>query len=186
MVNATASSRPGMGAVPYAGGTTFRVWAPHAEQVHVAGTFNGWSKTANPMASENNGYWSMDIPGVIEGDQYKYVIRNGAKEFCRIDPYARDVTNSVGNSIVVGSSFDWGQKSYQTPSWHEMVIYEMHIGSFRDVPGGSPGNFNSAIRMLPHLVELGINAIQIMPPAEFAGGFSWGYNPAHIFAIEED
>ena len=186
MVNATASTRPGMGAVPYAGGTTFRVWAPHAEQVHVAGTFNGWSKTANPLTSENNGYWSMDIPGVTEGDQYKYVIRNGAKEFCRIDPYARDVTNSIGNSIVVGSSFVWEQESYQTPSWHEMVIYEMHIGTFRDLPGGPPGNFNSAIRILSHLAELGINAIQIMPPAEFAGGFSWGYNPAHIFAIEED
>ena len=42
------------------------------------------------------------------------------------------------------------------------------------------------VKRLPYLRDLGINAIQVLPPAEFAGGFSWGYNPAHIFAIESD
>ena len=180
------SSHPGMGAIPYPGGTTFRVWAPFATDVFVAGTFNSWSETANPLASEGNGYWSVDVPGAKPGDEYKYVIFNGSMKLWRIDPYAKDVTSSVGNAIIVDADFDWGHGDYRTPAWNEMVIYEMHIGTFFDEPGGRPGNLDGVIERLPHLQDLGINAIQIMPPAEFAGGFSWGYNPAHIFAIEED
>jgi 1,4-alpha-glucan branching enzyme len=72
------------------------------------------------------------------------------------------------------------------PPWNELVIYEMHVGTFNDLPGGRPGDLSGVIQWLPYLKDLGINAIQLMPPAEFAGGFSWGYNPAHIFAIEKD
>ena len=69
---------------------------------------------------------------------------------------------------------------------HDLVIYEMRIGTFNDAPGGRPGDLGSAIARLPHLVELGVNAVQIMPLAEFPGAHSWGYNPADIFAIETD
>lgn len=179
------SNRPGMGAWPYPGGVAFRVWAPHADRVYVAGTFNAWSKTAHPLANEGNGYWSADVPQAGIGDEYKYIIINGAQELWRIDPYARQVTSSSGNAIVHNPEFDWGI-NYATPPWNEMVIYEMHIGTFNDEPGGAPGNLDRAIQKLDHLVELGVNAIQVMPPAEFAGGFSWGYNPANIFAVERD
>jgi 1,4-alpha-glucan branching enzyme len=186
MNNIFPSSHPGMGAIPYVGGTAFRVWAPHADQVFVVGTFNSWSKTANPLASEGSGYWSTNIPQAKAGDEYKFVILNGAQELWRIDPYARDVTSSVGQAVICNPDFDWGTQVYQTPPWHEAIIYEMHIGTFNDQPGGPPGNLDAAIKKLPYLQEIGINAIQVMPPAEFAGGFSWGYNPAQIFAIESD
>lgn len=175
-----------MGSVLFDGGTAFRVWAPFASAVFVAGTFNNWSETANPLASEGNGYWSTDVPGVKAGDEYKYVIRNGALTLWRIDPYARDVTSSLGNSVIVDPRFDWGEDGYRTPAWNELVIYEMHVGTFHDKPGGKPGNLKGVIMKLPYLQELGINAIQIMPPLEFPGGYSWGYNPAHIFAVESD
>src|SRR5688572_21656240 len=68
------STRPGIGAIPYSGGTTFRVWAPFATAVHAGGTFNAWSSTANPLVSEGNGYWSNDIAGVADSAQYKFVI----------------------------------------------------------------------------------------------------------------
>jgi 1,4-alpha-glucan branching enzyme len=96
------------------------------------------------------------------------------------------VTSSVGNAIIINSDFDWGEDNYRAPPWNEMAVYEMHIGTFNDHPGGPPGNLKCAIEKLPYLRDLGINAIQVMPPAEFAGGFSWGYNPSHIFAIESD
>ena len=184
MDNVASSSHPGMGAIPYPGGTAFRVWAPHADQVCVAGTFNNWSKKANPLASEGHGYWSTDVPGARAGDEYKYVLVNDSRELWRIDPYAREVTSSAGNSVIHDPDFGWGAENYQTPPWNEAVIYEMHIGTFNDQPGGPPGNLNSAIEKLPYLKDLGINAIQVMPPMEFAGSFSWGYNPAYIFAIE--
>ena len=186
MDNVTPSSRPGMGAVPYPGGITFRVWAPHADQVYVTGTFNDWSKRANPLASEDHGCWSAHVPGAKPGDEYKFVLINGSEELWRIDPYARDVTSSVGNSVIHDPDFDWGLEDYHTPPWNEVIIYQMHVGTFNDQPGGPPGNLNGAIEKLCYLRDLGINAIKIMPPMEFAGGFSWGYNPAHIFAIESD
>src|SRR5512133_1925452 len=108
-MNGVASQRIGMGAVPYAGGVAFRVWAPHAGQVFVMGTFNGWSKSDTPLVSEGNGYWSADVPHARPGDEYRYLLRNGQQELSRNDPYARQVTNSMGNSIVVDPAFDWGE-----------------------------------------------------------------------------
>jgi len=184
--NVSPSSNPGMGSIPYPGGAAFRVWAPFASRVFVAGTFNHWSETSHPLASEGNGYWSVDVSGAKAGDEYKYVISSGSDKLWRNDPYAKDVTSSCGNSVIVDADFDWSDENYATPLWNEMVIYEMHIGTFNDQPGGSPGNLNRAIEKLPYLRDIGINAIKIMPPAEFKGAFSWGYNPAHIFAIEEE
>ena len=60
----------------------------------------------------------------------------------------------------------------------------MHIGSFFTTEDGQPGSFDTALEELDHLVRLGVNAVQVMPIAEFAGDYSWGYNPAHIFAVE--
>lgn len=186
MNNATPSSHPGIGAIPYSGGTAFRVWAPFADQVYVFGTFNEWSHTVNPLTNEGRGYWSTDVPGAQAGDAYKFLILNGDETLERIDPYARDVTSSAGRSVIHDPDFDWGAADYRTPPWHETVIYEMHIGTFNDQPGGPPGNLDGVIEKLPYLKGLGINAIQVMPPMEFAGGFSWGYNPACIFAIESE
>ena len=64
----------GMGAIPNAKGVTFRVWAPHAENVYLIGTFNGWSETSTPLFNENNGYWSKDVSEAKVGDEYRYLI----------------------------------------------------------------------------------------------------------------
>jgi 1,4-alpha-glucan branching enzyme len=183
---AVPSPHGGMGAVLHAQGTTFRVWAPNAAGVSVAGSINEWSADANPLAHDGGGYWSADLPGVKAGDEYKFVIhRHEGGPLWRIDPYARDVTTSVGNSVVVDPSFDWGDDGgYRTPAWNEAVIYELHAGTFNDHPGGGPGTFEDVVRRLDYLRDLGINCIELMPPMEFAEDFSWGYNPAHIFAVE--
>ncbi len=67
----SSSQRPFMGATPYQEGTTFRVWAPFADRVYVAGDFNNWSIDSDPLFSENNGYWSVDVQGASVGQQYK-------------------------------------------------------------------------------------------------------------------
>lgn len=182
----TPASQPGMGAILYDQGTAFRVWAPNADQVFVSGDFNEWSETAGPLASEGNGYWSADIPGAKAGDEYRFLIINGEQKLWRIDPYARQVTNSVGNSVIYDPRFDWGKTQFQMPPWNKLVIYEMHIGTFHDKPGGPAGTFDSAVKRLKHVHDLGVNAVQLMPPMEFPGGFSWGYNPSHPFAVESD
>ena len=69
------------------------------------------------------------------------------------------------------------------PSWDDLVIYEMHVGTFAG-DGRPRGTFDAARRRLALSAQLGVSAVQVMPPFEFAGDVSWGYNPAHLFAIE--
>lgn len=179
---AVPSTRPGMGAIPYTGGTAFRVWAPHAASVNVAGNFNGWSTTANPLAYEGDGTWSVDVAGANVNDEYKYVINAGSSPLWKVDPRARDVVNSVGNGIIVDNTYSW--TPFAMPSWNDMVIYEMHIGTYVDFFAGGPGTWSSAMSKLNHLQDLGVNAVEIMPIGEFPGDYSLGYNPADLFAPE--
>jgi 1,4-alpha-glucan branching enzyme len=175
----------GMGSIPHPGGVAFRVWAPHAGQVSVIGTFNGWDGDKHPLQPEENGYWYADVEEANAGDQYKFLLTTANGEFKRIDPYAREVSSSVGNAIVHNPDFDWDGDDFHIAPWNELAIYELHVGTFNDQedPDHS-GKFPSVTARLGHLKRLGINAIQIMPVGEFAGDRSWGYNPAHIFSVE--
>ena len=185
--SSSPSSRAGMGSLPFPGGAAFRVWAPHAEAVAVAGDFNGWSDDSDPLSREGGGYWSGEVPGARAGQRYRYVIWNGSQRLERKDPYARDVDHSNGPCVIVdGDSFDWSGDAFRIPPWNELILYEMHLGTFNDEQGGAPGNLAKAIERLSHVVELGANAVQIMPLAEFPGGYSWGYNPSDIFAVESN
>ena len=65
---------PGMGALPHPGGVAFRVWAPHAEAVHVTGSFNDWSEDACPLALEGNGVWAGNAPEARPGDEYRFLV----------------------------------------------------------------------------------------------------------------
>ncbi len=173
-----------MGAIPGKRGTAFRVRAPHADKVYVTGTFNDWSKTSTPLAREEHGNWSCDVSQAAVGHEYRYLIHGPNGCFSRIDPYCRRVTSSVGNGVIYDpSTFDWGDDDFHLPTGNELVIYEMHIGTFNAKEAGRPGTFESAMEKLPYLRELGINAIEVMPVAAFPGDFSWGYNPSHPFAV---
>jgi 1,4-alpha-glucan branching enzyme len=167
-------------------GVLFRVWAPHAQFVSVIGTFNNWDKHANPMASEGKGYWYQDIENAKAGDEYRYFLKNGDFEVTRIDPYAREVTNSVGNAVVYDERFDWGDDEFHLPPINEIVVYEMHVGTFGDGKDDRVRTFQAAAEKLDYLQRLGVNVIEVMPVAEFAGDRSWGYNPAHLFAVESN
>lgn len=185
-MSATPSQRPGMGSILFPGGVAFRVWAPFASAVAVAGEFNNWSETANPLASEGNGNWSGEIANGEIGHQYKFVLTNPnlPEPLWKRNPYASELVNSSGNCIIHDPNFDWTGDNFTMPSWNELVIYEMHVGTFNDSPGAGPGTFEEIIPKLPYLRDLGINAIEILPVAEFPTDYSWGYNPSQPFAVE--
>jgi 1,4-alpha-glucan branching enzyme len=179
----------GMGAIPLESGkgVAFRVWAPNAEAVSVIGTFNDWDAAAHPLTREENDTWYALVPEATIGHEYKFHLRSGGNEFDRIDPRARKVTNSVGTGIVWLPQPGGGRgdvTAFKAPTQDELVVYEMHIGTFNAERGKGPGTFASAIEKIPYLRDLGINAVEVMPVAEFSGDFSWGYNPAHPFAVE--
>lgn len=174
-----------MGAIPHGNGVAFRVWAPNCSEVSVIGSFNEWKQQADPLEPEGNGYWYTDCESARIGDEYRFHLVNGQSELSRIDPYAREVTSSVGNAVVQDGDFDWGDEAAQPftlPPLNELVIYELHIGTFQD-DEGAQGDFKSATTRLGHLKRLGINCIEIMPIAEFPGDVSWGYNPSQVFAV---
>jgi 1,4-alpha-glucan branching enzyme len=174
----------GMGAMPHEGGVAFRLWAPHADAVFLTGTFNNWSSDAHPMVKEGEGYWYADIAEAEIGHEYRYRIVNGDKQLLRIDPYARQVTSSVGNAVVHDPHFDWAGDDFHLPAVNDLVIYEMHLGTFFDQHDGKSDKFAEAVQKLDHLKRLGVNVIEVMPLAQFAGYLSWGYNPSCVFAVE--
>ena len=174
-----------MGAFPGQQGVGFRTWAPFASKVSVKGD---WSNTPNPLTNEGNGYWSTMVPNVPLGATYKFVIvnRDTGEQLEKNDPYAREVTNSAGIGVVADPNFTWTAMSYVSPPWNELVIYEVHVGTFT-VDQASPikrGTFRSLVTKLPYLKDLGINAIEVMPSGEFPTDVSLGYNVAYPFAIE--
>jgi 1,4-alpha-glucan branching enzyme len=180
----SASTRPGMGAIPYTTGTMFRVWAPDAESVAVAGDWNAWSATRHPLKSEGNGNWSADVPGARPGHQYKFVITSGGQSLWRADPRARQIS-SGGNGVIYDSKrYAWKSTSFSTPPFNDQVLYELHIGTFTEPGGPGTGTWAAAAARLPELAALGVNVLEVLPPNEFPGDYSWGYNPSFPFAAE--
>ena len=188
------SSRPGWGSLPYhdalGTGVTFRVWAPHATSVYVPGQFNSWSTTKTPLAKELTnsvwtGVWSADVTNAAAGQQYKYYINYSGGSVWKQDPRARLVvySGSGGNSIIYDpTAFNWNGDSLTPPALNDLVIYELHIGTFNTNTTSS--KFVAATNKLDYLKSLGVSAVEVMPIAEFAGDVSWGYNPAQPFAVE--
>jgi 1,4-alpha-glucan branching enzyme len=203
------SSRPGWGSTPYhdASGTgvTFRVWAPDATSAFVRGEFNGWSGTATPLGKDLtngvwSGNWSADVTSATNGQQYKYYFNfSGGSNFIsgtnvwRHDPRARKVVNSgtgTGDNdyIYDPAAFNWTNDSPVSLALNDLVIYELHIGTFYNPNSGSglQGTFLNATNRLDYLRNLGVSAVEILPVAEFPGTASWGYNPADIFAADNN
>ncbi len=171
--------------LPDVQGVVFRVWAPHAEAVSVIGDFNQWEKTAHPLTRDEAGNWNGHVPEAREGHAYQYALCHHGTTFQRVDPRALKVTNSIGKGVIfTPSPLPKPSARFQIPALNRLVIYELHIGTFNTQKENGPGTFESAIARLPHLKDLGINCIELMPVAEFPGDFSWGYNPAHPFAVE--
>ncbi|MEA5260687.1 alpha-amylase family glycosyl hydrolase [Arcicella aquatica] len=175
----------GMGAIIHENGVFFRVWAPNAQEVIVFGSFNDWDSSEFPLEHEGNGYWGGNVFSAKAGDEYKFFLKTPSGDLQRNDPYARKLTNSIGNSIIYDqTNFDWEEDDFQMPTWNKLVIYELHVGTYHVKEKGKVGDFYSLIEKLDYLQQLGINAIEVMPPFEFPGDFSWGYNPSYPFAIE--
>ncbi|MFO0180264.1 MAG: 1,4-alpha-glucan branching protein, partial [bacterium] len=154
--------RTGMGAIPHTSGVAFRVWAPNADAVYVIGSFNDWSPDSHPMIKEDGGCWYVDIAVAAIGDEYRYRIVNGDKQLSRLDPCARQVVNSIGNAVVHDPQFDWSGDDFHLPPINELVIYEMHLGTFHDTKEGGTNSFEETLQKLDYLKQLGVNVIEVM------------------------
>ncbi|WP_420453481.1 alpha-amylase family glycosyl hydrolase [Ilumatobacter sp.] len=157
------------------GSATWRVWAPNASGASVR-LFDGDDSVDVELADVGGGCWQGDA-GCDVGTEYLFVLETADGPIERRDPCARDVTDSVGRCVVVDGAFEWQHPDFTLAPVNELVIYELHVATFA-------GTLDDVAGRLDHLTELGVNCIELMPVAEFAGDVSWGYNPAAPYAVE--
>lgn len=178
-----------MGANLVGDGATFRVWAPKAHAVHACGEFNGFQPNdANLLTRDAGGHWRGFIPGVRDRHRYKlWVVGDGGPGFKR-DPYARELATPFPSDCIIRKpDFPWHNTGYVTPEFHNFVIYQLHVGVFftPSLPHKA-GTFLDVAQKIPHVVELGVTAIQLLPIQEFQTMFSKGYNGTDYFSPEMD
>jgi 1,4-alpha-glucan branching enzyme len=173
-----------MGAIPLDGSTSFRVWAPNATSVSVVGEFNNWDPQAHPLEREEGGLWARRVDGAVPGNQYQFEITNGDMRFRKNDAYAREIHAKTARSVIYAGAYEWKSSAFVIAHWNDLVIYELHVGTFAPGPNGSPGRFEQVIGRLPYLKSLGVNVLEIMPPMAFPGERSWGYSLTNPFAVE--
>ena len=163
------------GARPLAeGGTLFRVWAPLAESLSVK-ILDGEPRTY-PLTRGEDDVFEVNIPHVGAGSDYFYLVGGGRE---RPDPVSRWQPQGVhGPSRVVDPrAFAWTDEDWKGVPLADALIYELHVGTFTP-----EGTFEAAIPKLAHLKRLGVNAVEVMPVAEFPGGRNWGYDGTHSYA----
>ncbi len=173
-----------VGATVHEDGVVFRVWAPFATGVAVAGSFNDWSKTTDPLVRESNGYWTTKVGSAKVGQEYNYIIHNGDRELQRNDPRALQLTASGDASIIIDPNFNWEDDAFTLAPANQQIIYELHIGTFNRTDPATPGTFETAAMKLDYLADLGVNVIELMPVSNTTIDRWWGYDPDHLYAID--
>lgn len=184
-MNASIYNPRRMGSIYFEDVAHFRVWAPFAQKVSVVGDFNDWNPEAHVMRREDGGLWSLTTHEARAGHHYQYEIRNGDQVLRKNDPYVLDVDCHTKTGRIYTDDFPWQRKDFVLPSREELVIYELHVGTFATAGKSAPGQFDQIRQRLPYLRHLGINAIELMPLAAFPSERSWGYNLTNPFAVEE-
>jgi 1,4-alpha-glucan branching enzyme len=168
------------------GGATFRAWAPRATAVYVNGVFGGVVRSGRHpsllLAKDANGYWSGFLAEAGEGDTYRfYVVGEGSSGYKR-DPYARELANDpalpfpVCAAVIRGASaYPWHDADFRTPDFSDMVIYQLHIGTYAPAGPGWAGTFLDVVEKIEHLAALGVNVVQPLPVYEMEDSPSLGY-----------
>ncbi|MFW5973385.1 MAG: malto-oligosyltrehalose trehalohydrolase, partial [Bacteroidota bacterium] len=161
------------GALPDAGGTRFRVWAPEKNTIDVLIEPDG---TSYRMERSAGGYFATYVEGVGPGARYRYRMDDGP-DFP--DPASRFQPEGVhGPSEVIDpSAYSWTDDSWEGIRMDDVVFYELHVGTFT-----REGSFEGVRQRLRDLRDLGVTALELMPVADFPGRWNWGYDHAALFA----
>ena len=191
------------------GGVVFRVWAPRAKSVTVAGDFNGWEHVRDHMhrLEDDPEIWEAFVPNAKHGDYYKYVITTDReKTLWKADPYAFysekvDAPGSQRASIIydLNDHFPWGDGRWMEQRLHRNLykdfinIYEVHLGSWRRHEDGSRMSYReTADLLIPYVKGMGYTHIELLPIMEHPFDGSWGYqvtgyySPTSRYGTPED
>ena len=175
------------------GETTFRVWAPDAKFVFVAGDFNGWSYVSLPMKKIGySGVWEASTTDANVGDCYKYVVETSwGDKFLKTDPYAVHCELRPDNASKI---YDLKKFKWEDKQWYEykkehphksspMNIYEINAGSWKKHSDGRFYTYRElADELVKYVCDMGYTHIEFMPLTEFPFDGSWGYQVTGYFS----
>jgi maltooligosyltrehalose trehalohydrolase len=163
-----------LGATVRDDGVMFRVWAPRCRAIDVV--IEGRRPLA--LSPQDDGLFETMVAGLPAGTRYEYRLDGGRY---RPDPTSRFQPEGVhGPSMVVHpASFPWTDQGFTGHAMSDLVIYEMHVGTFTRA-----GTFEAIVPHLQQLNDLGVTALELMPVAEFPGSRNWGYDGVHLFAAQ--
>ncbi|WP_313516575.1 1,4-alpha-glucan branching protein GlgB [Sphingobacterium sp.] len=176
-------------------GVYFAVWAPNAQTVSVVGNFNGWNPHSHQLQVrwDSSGIWEGFIPGLENGEVYKYHIHSNTGEHLeKSDPFAlhTEIPPKTA-SIVATTYFDWNDSEWMFSRREHnaldrpMSVYEMHLGSWLRDPK-DPDRFLSyleiAEQLIPYIQETGFTHVEFMPIMEHPYYPSWGYQITGYYA----
>ena len=158
-------------------GCDFTVWAPLLESVVLC--LEGPGGRRVPMQKDQEGYWRLHLDAVSAGARYIYELNGSSK---RPDPASFFQPEGVhkASEVIDHTAFSWNERGWQNLPLENYIIYELHVGCFT-----SEGTFQAVIEKLGHLKKLGINAIELMPVAQFPGKRNWGYDGTYPFAVQD-
>jgi len=169
-------------------GVFFAVWAPNAASVCVVGNFNGWKEDEYVMTEINDGgIHTLFIPGISEGELYKYCIttKKGEKLY-KADPFAfaSELRPGTASKIADLSGYEWGDGRWMSArdkkdlNKEKIAIYECHIGSWMKHPDSEDGFYNYrefADRLVEYLKKVPFTHVELMGISEHPFDGSWGY-----------
>jgi 1,4-alpha-glucan branching enzyme len=174
--------------------TIFTVWAPNAIDVRIVGDFNNWNGTDYSLHRLNNeGIWSLVLDSNLEGALYKYEITTQSGEkLLKADPYGyySELRPNTASIVYSLDGFNWtdgtwfSRKEKKNPLAEPVLIYEVHLGSWKKKEDGSFLTYRElAEQLIPHVLELGFTHIELLPIVEHPLDISWGYQGTGYFSV---
>jgi 1,4-alpha-glucan branching enzyme len=186
-----------MGAQLVEGGATFRVWAPKAAEVYLMA---GDALAAPPRECDrllrlDDGTWAGFLPGATDGTPYRYYVVGEGSEGFKRDPWARELGTEPAfpdcDCVVRDpNAYPWHDAGFRAPPFHELIIYQLHVGAFYGVDAEghdtreNVATFLDVLTHIPYLRALGVNAVQLLTTQEFPYDNSLGYNNLDFFSPE--
>ncbi|MBP5269441.1 MAG: 1,4-alpha-glucan branching protein GlgB [Clostridia bacterium] len=170
-------------------GYVFRLWAPNARSVRLAGDFNAWQ---GEQMGRVEGIWELRTSSPREFDCYKYLVEGAdgiVREKC--DPYAfhAETRPRSASKICDIDGFAWNDGDYiearkkYDPLASPVSIYEVHAGSWKKYADGSPFSYEKlAEELVPYVKEMGFTHVEFLPVTEYPLDDSWGYQVTGWFA----
>jgi len=173
------------------GTVTFILTAPFKPYVSVVGAFNGWDIHAHPMTFDGDRLWWATVP-LARPTRYQFYVEidDVVNRALVGDPYARQVqwdNNGPNAYLSFCEPYRWQEGGWEVPALDELVIYELCVRDFcgrREPHADVYGTFAGVVDRLPYLRDLGVNAIELLPVAQFPMNSAWGANPVFFLAPE--